>query len=127
MKTRIGFVSNSSSSSFIIAAKNPDNLKATIQIDVNLSDFESIYRSRITTVEQLKNYYIDDYCYEETELAENEYYQSCVKAIERGETIIFLTFSSDECGVESAIHEMGSLGKISSKFNNITVIQGESE
>lgn len=85
MKQRKGFVSNSSSSSFIIASKE-DNPKATVEIDL-----DEIIEDRAETLEELDAIFERDYCWRQTleqALAADEFlaelYAKCKDAIERG-------------------------------------------
>lgn len=60
MKKRIGFVSNSSSSNFIIAAKKGSSLKAKINIEIDIDD---LIEKRITSIDELKEHIVHDYGY----------------------------------------------------------------
>jgi hypothetical protein len=57
MKTRMGFVSNSSSSSFIVAG-DKNNSKLTMMIEVDLEDFSE---KVITTISELNEYIVSEY------------------------------------------------------------------
>lgn len=97
MKIRSGFVSNSSSSSFVVAGNEPP--QCTITIDVP-------YQKVITNEEDLLAYFLDrDGQYEwyefndekaiyESEVADE--YLACRKALEEGKKLYFGTVSSDE-------------------------------
>jgi hypothetical protein len=84
MKIRSGFVSNSSSSSFIIAVKDEDNTKVSITFEVDLSAYAD---KPISTIEDLNKYFDYDRSWK---------YEECRKAIENGKTILIGRFS-DEC------------------------------
>lgn len=58
MKIRNGFVSNSSSSSFLIGSEIDDPLKITISLEVDLKEFE--YKV-FYTLEEFKEYVVWDY------------------------------------------------------------------
>ncbi len=60
MKLRTGFVSNSSSSSFVIGAPQGDTPKLTISVEIDLADFSEY---QIDTVEQLDAYYKEEHCW----------------------------------------------------------------
>jgi hypothetical protein len=56
MKKRIGFVSNSSSSSFILSSEKDKNTKISLEIDLsNLTD------NIIKTKEELDEYFLDEF------------------------------------------------------------------
>ena len=90
MKVRSGFVSNSSSSSFVIAAKNKKDLKTKITIEVNFADF--IEDSGIKTIEDLDEYFEEEYDEGFQKLAK---YKAAKKAIEEGKTLYCGRLHSD--------------------------------
>jgi len=129
MKTRQGFVSNSSSSSFIVAAKNS---KVKIEIEIDLESFcreENV----ISTLEAVDERFYDiakDYrCDSKQELfkiypKQKQDYDKCVEAITKGMKIYFGSASSESGdAVETYLCDNG--------FNDITttkdivIIQGE--
>jgi hypothetical protein len=57
MKVRSGFVSNSSSSSFIVAVEDETRVKVKISFE---ADLEKYARRKLSTIEELNEYY-DDY------------------------------------------------------------------
>ena len=67
MKIRNGFVSNSSSSSFIVAVKDEESAKTKIQIEVDLSKYAS---DTIKTIEELDSYVLDNYAGNEENISE---------------------------------------------------------
>jgi len=102
MKKRIGFVSNSSSSSFVVASEKGVPLKATIEVD--LSELKT---GTVKTIEQLDSYMLErnGYRYEDKsieELFEEEPYliidyNNMVKSILDGKVLTMLEASSEDC------------------------------
>lgn len=103
MKKRFGFVSNSSSSSFIISSKEPiTKLSVVIEVDLSkMSNFENI-----CTLEELNIYMKNQYLYKKATDEElnnelndyphiNEIYQSLKSKIDSGETITCFSASND--------------------------------
>lgn len=115
MKKRYGFVSNSSSSSFIIASKPGEKIKMEIEIDP--SKYMRSYTNGgepITTIENLNSYYsyefdwieddfhealktktIDEILLDNGESYLAERYLASKEAIESGLSIYDMTFSSE--------------------------------
>jgi hypothetical protein len=100
MKTRQGFVSNSSSSSFIISTNKGEKPKITIEIDIEN------YSTEIRNKEDLDKYFIGEYGYGDTleEIFEDDYnlkegYESCLLELEKGK-YIYLGTVSNESGEE---------------------------
>lgn len=92
MKIRNGFVSNSSSSSFVVATTG--NTQFQITIDVDLKEYVD---HTIKNEEELKKIFINDYGYREEDLKNDKEYQKCLNAIKNGKTILLGHFS-DDCG-----------------------------
>lgn len=118
MKIRNGFVSNSSSSSFIVAADNKDKLKITMEVEVNLNSF---VRHVFNDIEDLIKYYKDDYGMEIEELKKYKPYLQAKKAIESGQTVFIGSFSSEGEPTEQFLCEQG----LPAKVKGITVIDSE--
>lgn len=57
MKVRYGFVSNSSSSNFIVSAKDLSKEKHVAVLKIDLNDYMDV----ISTIEELDEYYLDNY------------------------------------------------------------------
>jgi len=97
MKTRKGFVSNSSSTSFIVGIE--DNTEIELHIKVDLASYGDV----ITTKEKLDKYYNDRYWkYNEEEEDWREEYDKCVAIIEAGKKLIMGDFSDDSGDALSA-------------------------
>lgn len=119
MKIRNGFISNSSSSSFIIGVKNGET-KITIPIEVDLKKYGKV----IKTKEELAEYFVDRYG-EALLLDEKhvlELYTKSLETIKSGKMIIVGDFSSDGDPLESFLCEAG----FPETLGNVTVIQNAS-
>jgi len=120
MKIRNGFVSNSSSSSFIIAGKKAPRM--TIDVDIS-----SLVEYTINNKVELDEYFIDQYCYESIEEMKSEdkwvsdNYDNCLKELDKGNTIYAGEVSSDDDDqYSSLIYYGGFKGK-----TNFKIIEGE--
>ena len=122
MKTRNGFVSNSSSSSFIVAvSKNNKNTSAkiTITLEVDLAK----YGTTIETVEELIKYFCKEMYVDIDKLKQHKDYIACKRAIESGKVVIMGDFSSESGEViETMLCEKGLDGIVG---DNVEVIQSE--
>jgi hypothetical protein len=108
MKIRNDFVTNSSSSSFVIAYKNVDNNQLLDKIIEALGG-----KFVITTKEELDKYYVDNYGWKDETLEEildeNDYrkdsYEEYLKSIQNGFKIYMNTVERDAieliCNLES--------------------------
>lgn len=129
MKIRNGFVSNSSSSSFIVAAKDRKHTKIKITIEVDLSKFVPQYcksKPIATTVEELREIFREHFDFEEG--AEDcEFFKgkfnAARKAIEKGEVIIVGSFSDEDDDPIGAF--LCENGIKSDKSSGIEVIHSE--
>lgn len=88
MKSRNSLVSNSSSSNFIIAIPKDKSNKVKLTVEVEFSGDE------INTIEELEEHYLDDDGHIRDE--DQEEFDSCKKAIEKGKRIIFGSFGDQD-------------------------------
>lgn len=111
MKVRNGFVSNSSSSSFVVAIG--DKSEVTLTIKADLSRFADI---EIETVEQLERYMVAEWGWSKANtidaiIADSEYakrvYEGARVAIEAGKRVLMGSFSSDGGALEQFLCEEG--------------------
>ena len=107
MKIRNGFVSNSSSSSFIVASKKGSKVKLTLEVDL------AEYGDKIETIEQLNEYFITERYQKNIEDMiskdgyEAERYNKCVKAIKEDKVVLLGSFSSDGGALDQFLCEHG--------------------
>jgi len=94
MKIRTGFVSNSSSSSFIIATNGKAKGKITITMEVDIKDYA--YET-IKTVKALKEYFYENYGWEEGDDDSwvSEQFDKSKDAINRGKIVYAGSFSDE--------------------------------
>ena len=125
MKTRSGFVSNSSSSSFVVAIKDRSKTSTRIKIEVtiDLKDYATP-RNMIDSVEDLLVYFTRDCYMTAEETIASEKYQKCKKAIEAGKIILMGSFSSESGDCEEVMLCEYGLNS-TCKDSNIEIIEGE--
>ncbi|MHA2280251.1 MAG: hypothetical protein ACXAC5_05270 [Promethearchaeota archaeon] len=114
MKVRSGFVSNSSSSSFIVAVEDETRVKVKISFE---ADLEKYARRKLSTIEELNEYY-DDYWGDR-----GWKYEECRKAIEAGKVVLVGSFddqSGDE--LERFLCDNGLQGIVT---DDVEIIQSE--
>jgi len=116
MKSRNGFVSNSSSSSFIVATTPERDGKITIRKEINLSS----YGTKVSTEEELKKFFKSKYSFDD----EIDLYTKCLKIIKSGKVIFFGDFN-DEDGSEEAFLCNNGLQDITEETPEIEIIESE--
>ena len=119
MKKRNGFVSNSSSSSFIIAAKSPPVYVAKMKLP---------YERSFSTKEALLDYFLEEYCgvnmTNEPQVIESEYgeqYLDCLNAIQEGNTVYFGVVCSED--YDNGEYYLYNRGSLRDENNSYTIIQ----
>jgi len=105
MKTKNDFVTNSSSTSFIITNKSKNIGKGKITIEIDF-DSNHIYNETFTTLEELKKCDRFDW-FDDEELADDKHYQECIKAIEKGRVVHIIDASNEGEGIEIFLCERG--------------------
>jgi hypothetical protein len=117
MKIRKGYVSNSSTSSFIVSIPKDKESHFVITIPVNL---ESYVDNIINTKEELDEEFKGRFKYGDIEY-EEKLYNECLEAINKGERVLLGGFANDSNNsVENFLYYNG-IGK----QDNINVIENE--
>lgn len=122
MKIRSGFVSNSSSSSFIVAVKKGKKAKVKLELEVDLADYSN---TTLSNKEDVLAYLKDHYGYEKGDFNDNyvvKIYTTIMEYINNGDEIIVGSFSSDGNITEEYLCNTG-LNDVVSK--SVTVIQSD--
>lgn len=106
MKIRNGFVSNSSSSSFLISHQdNQADQKIEITVKMSLSQ---IVETEIKTEDELIEHLNDSGWYEtKEELIHSPTYKKCMKEIKEGRVVSVCCVSNEEGGVEQCLYDQG--------------------
>ncbi len=99
MKIRKGFVSNSSSSSFMVSALDS---KIELKLTIDLSDYAR-YGYVLKNHQDVNQYLSDNFCDDDV----NELRTQMIAAIDRGETIYQGSFGDDNGGIEAMLCELG--------------------
>lgn len=113
MKTRLGFVSNSSSSSFMVVSDESDPKK--IEFSINFTLNELLWSPNIiSSKEELNKWFFEEHSWKEKDLDEllskgEEYmikdYHNLLSYIEKGKTIIDGSVSNDGGPLGNLIYE----------------------
>ena len=123
MKIRNGFVSNSSSSSFVLAVKgNTDKMPIKITIEDDLSEY---VEETFKTVEEAKKYYEEEHEIDINDSDENADYLKVIKYIKEGKTVLII-HASDDSGdpIETFLCDNG-LNRNVKLDKNIEIIEGK--
>lgn len=90
MKKRVGFVSNSSSSSFIVYGNTDDSDYITVKLRK-----EALFSEELKTEEDVRKYFKDRYCCQDERFMEDlemegqdDVYKDMIERISKGETIL---------------------------------------
>jgi len=123
MKIRNGFVSNSSSSSFVVGLKDKNDTTIKVSFEVDLSAYGEV----ISNVKDLKRLFIEDrYMDEEDEDGEEHtLFNKCVKLISCGGAVVLGSFTDENGGVEAVLCEFGI--EKPKKGDKYTIIQNEAD
>jgi len=106
VKTRQGFVSNSSTSSFVVAVNDDSSTSITLTVKINLADYGQLLKSQ----KELDEYIVDEYCCGATleEFLDDdswikEKYDAALNAIESGKVVIWGSFTNECSEPEEAL------------------------
>lgn len=115
MKKRFGFVSNSSSTSFIVTTdkESDGEIEVTLKVKINLHDFKNENHGVIKTKKDLDSYFFDSsYVKSIDELSDTDkgIYAKCIKSLKEKKMVFICEFSDSGdggYGIERFIAEKG--------------------
>lgn len=125
MKVRNGFVSNSSTSSFIVSCNKNQDPAIKVEVTVYLDDLSD---EIIDNIESLDRHVVDNYaCDDESTcndvLEKNLYiknwYMKCVSEIEGGKQLWFCSAKSSRNEIERSIYDGGKFEILRGKLINL--------
>lgn len=119
MKVRTGFVSNSSSSSFIVSVPKEKDCQIEIKMSVDLSSYGRIIKTEKQLRECFKDRF-DDYMEDDYS---RELFEKCLKAIKKGEIIVAGSFCDD--GTEAVEQLLCQVGLEDICPSKVKVIENE--
>ena len=124
MKTRHGFVSNSSSSSFVVAVRKKLKGQVKLVIEVDLSSYA---KNVIMTILDLENYFKNNSCFKDNQIDyhDDPIYVDAKKAIENGQDVFMESFSDEGSSMESFLCDYGIANAVDENDNKVLVIQGK--
>lgn len=110
MRKRLFFVSNSSSSSFVLSTDNPEDLKVMVEVDLS-----ELVDKVVKTEDELKKYCLEELYFDEDHIENNKTYKKYLKKLKQGKTLLFMSCSNDsDNAISGALYESG-IGLLKSK------------
>jgi len=131
MKIRDGFVTNSSSSSFVISYKDENELSVSDEVAQQIAQSilkNALYGVEVDTVEQLEEAFRSERYMEDEEFRDPDSYlgkvfQSAKIMIEAGEKVMLLTLHTDNEDLEMMGYDLAALAL--NNLKNGTTLEGD--